>query len=91
MVGRALETICAFEYPVWEQVIDWMDRNGLLSNSELCQIASIDTLKASKILKRWVEQGVLVRDASGGKRHTVYRKSVPTSSADEWDDSLSRG
>ncbi len=77
--------------PVWEQVSDWMDRNGPLSNGELCKIAGIDTLKASKMLKRWVEQGVLVRDDSGGKRHTVYRKSLPASIGDEWDDSLSGG
>jgi ATP-dependent DNA helicase RecG len=63
--------------PIWEQVSDWMDRNGALANSDLCQIAAVDTLKASKMLKRWVEQGVLLRDDSGGKRHTVYRKPVP--------------
>lgn len=63
--------------PIWEQVSDWMDRNGPLANSDLCQIASVDTLKASKMLKRWVEQGVLSRDDSAGKRHTVYRKPVP--------------
>ena len=60
--------------PIWEQVSDWIDREGPLANSDLCQIAGVDTLKASKTLKRWVEQGVLLRDDSGGKRHTVYRK-----------------
>lgn len=68
--------------PIWEQVSDWMDRNGPLGNSDLCQMAAVDTLKASKILKRWVEQGVLLRDDSGGKRHTVYRKPVPGSDAE---------
>ena len=63
--------------PVWEQVSDWMERNGALANSDLCRIAAVDTLKASKMLKRWVEQGVLTRDDSGGKRHTVYRKPLP--------------
>lgn len=63
--------------PVWEQVSDWMDRNGPLANSDLCRIAGLDTLKASKMLRRWAEQGVLVRDDSAGKRHTVYRKPVP--------------
>lgn len=63
--------------PIWEQVSDWMDRNGALANSDLCRIAGVDTLKASKMLKRWVEQGVLLRDDSGGKRHTVYRKPTP--------------
>ena len=62
--------------PVWEQVSDWMERNGALANSDLCRIAAVDTLKASKMLKRWVEQGVLTRDDSGGKRHTVYRKPL---------------
>lgn len=77
--------------PVWEQVSDWTDRNGPLSNGELCKIAGIDTLKASKLLKRWVEQGVLLCDDSGGKRHTVYRKSLLASFGDDWDDSLSGG
>lgn len=77
--------------PIWEQVSDWIEREGPLSNSELCKIAGIDTLKASKMLKRWVEQGVLVRDDSGGKRHTVYRKSVPTAVVNQWIDSLSEG
>lgn len=76
--------------PIWEQVSDWMDRNGPLSNSDLCGIANLDTLKASKLLKRWVEQGVLLRDDSGGKRHTVYRKPLPEAFVDDWGASLSR-
>lgn len=77
--------------PIWEQVSDWMDREGQLSNARLCEIAGIDTLKASKMLKRWVEQGILVKDDSGGKRSTVYRKTVPKAVADQWGDSLSMG
>lgn len=76
--------------PIWEQVSDWMDRNGPLANSDLCRIAGVDTLKASKMLKRWVEQGVLLRDDSAGKRHTVYRKPVPEGAA-ETASSLSLG
>lgn len=76
--------------PIWEQVSDWIDRNGPLANSDLCQIAGVDTLKASKMLKRWVEQGVLLRDDSAGKRHTVYRKPVPEGAA-ETASSLSLG
>lgn len=60
--------------PIWEQVSDWMDRHGSIANGELCRIASIDTLKASKMLKQWVEQGLLVAGTSGGKRHTRYTK-----------------
>jgi len=68
--------------PIWEQVSDWMDRHGPLANSDLCQIAAVDTLKASKMLKRWVEQGVLLRDDAAGKRHTVYRKPLPDGMAE---------
>lgn len=60
--------------PVWEQVSDWMDRNGPISNSELCAISGLDTLKASKMLKRWVEQGLLVPDRTRAKRNMVYLK-----------------
>lgn len=60
--------------PIWEQVSDWIDREGPLANSDLCKIAALDTLKASKLLKRWVDQGLLVSDTSRGKRHAVYQK-----------------
>ena len=60
--------------PIWEQVSDWIDRNGPIANSDLCAIANLDTLKASKQLKRWVEQGLLEADTSRGKRYIVYRK-----------------
>jgi ATP-dependent DNA helicase RecG len=59
-----------------------MDRHGPLANSDLCQIAGVDTLKASKMLKRWVEQGILLRDDAAGKRHTVYRKPIPDGAAE---------
>lgn len=60
--------------PIWEQVSAWMDRNGAISNSELCRIAGVDTLRASKMLRMWVEQGLLVADTSKGKRLTTYAK-----------------
>ena len=62
--------------PVWEQVSDWIDRHGAIGNADLCQIADMDTLKASKLLQRWVKQGVLVADSTRGKRNMVYRKPV---------------
>jgi ATP-dependent DNA helicase RecG len=66
--------------PIWEQVSDWIDRNGPISNKELRKITGSDTLKASKQLKKWVEQGLLVKDSALGKQNTVYRK--PTSEDD---------
>lgn len=62
--------------PIWQQVNDWIDRNGPIANADLCHIANLDTLKASKMLKRWVEQGVLVADPSRAKRNMVYYKPV---------------
>ena len=59
---------------VWEQVSEWVDRKGSITNSALCQIADIDTLKASKMLKRWVEKDMLVPDMTKGKRGARYRK-----------------
>jgi len=67
--------------PIWEQVSNWMDRNGPISNSNLCQIAGLDTLKASKQLKKWVEQGLLVNDPTQSKRNMVYRKPVSDNEA----------
>ena len=52
--------------PIWEQVSDWIDRNGPIANSDLCSIAGVNTLRASRMLKRWVEQGVLQRDDTDG-------------------------
>lgn len=62
--------------PIWEQVNDWIECNGPIANADLCQIANVDTLKASKMFKRWVEQGVLVADPTRGKRNMVYNKPI---------------
>ena len=59
---------------IWEQVGDWIDRFGFITNHDVCKIANIDTLKASRILKRWVENGTLTVDMSQGKRRARYRK-----------------
>ncbi|MDO5625270.1 MAG: ATP-binding protein [Pseudomonadota bacterium] len=58
----------------WEQVSDWVDREGFIGNKELCQIADLDTLKASKQLKRWVDQGLLVSNQTVGTKNRVYLK-----------------
>lgn len=60
--------------PVWEQVSNWIDRNGFITNGELCRIASVDTLKASKMLRKWVELEMLEMDISMGKKKALYRK-----------------
>jgi hypothetical protein len=55
----------------------------------LWRIVAVDTLKASKMLKRWVEQGVLNKDDSGGKRNTVYLKPALAQPSLDWNGSLS--
>jgi ATP-dependent DNA helicase RecG len=68
-------TLLNMERPtVWDEVSDWIDRNGALANADLCRIAGVDTLKASKMLKAWVEQGVLVQPPALAKRYTSYVK-----------------
>lgn len=73
--------------PMWEQVSDWMDRNGPIGNARLCQIADLDTLGASKQLKRWVDQGLLIPHPDRAKRNMVYLK--PTQSDPSTPDLLS--
>ncbi|HEY4081156.1 MAG TPA: ATP-binding protein [Burkholderiaceae bacterium] len=71
--------------PVWEQVSDWMDRNGPIANGDLCKVAGLDTLKASKQLKRWVDQGLLVADPNRGRRNMVYRKPADATASQSLD------
>ena len=60
--------------PVWEQVSDWLDRNRFITNTDLCKIANIDTLTASKLFSKWVTKDMLIPDKSKGKRGTRYFK-----------------
>lgn len=69
--------------PIWEQVSDWIDHHGPIANADLCRIANVDTLKASKMFKRWVEQGVLVADPTRAKRNMVYYKPVEREDAQQ--------
>jgi ATP-dependent DNA helicase RecG len=41
-------------------VSDWIDREGFIQNAKLCEIAKVDTLKASRMLVAWRDQGLLV-------------------------------
>lgn len=61
---------------VWEQVSDWIDRQGFIANRDLRQIAGVETLEASRMLKGWVVSSLLIADDSKGKRGTVYRKPI---------------
>lgn len=59
---------------IWEQVSGWIDLHGDMANRDLRVITGSETLEATRMLKGWVESGLLVKDDSKGKRGTVYRK-----------------
>lgn len=58
----------------WDVVSDWIDRNGAIANSQLRQIAELDTLGASRQLRSWVSQGVLVALPSASRQQARYTK-----------------
>lgn len=58
----------------WDEVSDWIDREGFIQNAKLCEIAKVDTLKASKMLVAWREQGLLVPLPDRAKRNMAYTK-----------------
>ena len=66
--------------PAWVQVSDWIDRNGPIANTDVCRIAAVDTLRASKMLRGWVDRGLLESLPGRVRSNAAYRK--PTS-ADE--------
>lgn len=68
-------TLLNLERPtIWDEVNDWIDRNGPIANGDLCRIGGMDTLKASKLLRAWVEQGLLEPLADRAKRNMAYIK-----------------
>lgn len=61
---------------VWEQVSDFVDKHGAIGNKEVRQILGTeDTLRASRLLKEWVEHGFLeVSNPEQGTRIRLYAK-----------------
>jgi ATP-dependent DNA helicase RecG len=60
--------------PAWVEVSDWIDRNGPIANADVCRIAGADTLKASKMLRGWVDRGLLEPLPGRGRSNAAYRK-----------------
>ena len=58
----------------WDLVSNWLDRRGTIANAELVRIAKMDTLKASKQLVAWREQGLLIAVPGRAKRNMAYMK-----------------
>lgn len=72
-------TLLNHERPsVWDEVNGWLDRQGSIANADLCRIANVDTLKASRMLRDWVEEGVLLPMPGRGKRNMAYIKPEHT-------------
>jgi ATP-dependent DNA helicase RecG len=70
-------TLFNLERPsAWDEVSDWIDRKGAIANADVCRIAKVDTLKASKMLGGWREQGLLAPLPGRGKRNMAYTKPV---------------
>ncbi|MDO8437177.1 MAG: ATP-binding protein [Nitrosomonadaceae bacterium] len=75
-------TLLNLERPtVWDEVSHWIDTHGAIANADLCQIAGVHTLSASRMLKVWVDQGVLVPLPDRAKRNMAYAK--PTQPSDQ--------
>lgn len=58
----------------WDEVSDWVDRHGSIANADVVRITGLDTLKASKLLTLWRDQGVLVPLPGRAKRNMAYTK-----------------
>lgn len=58
----------------WDEVSDWLDRHGTIANADVVRIAGVDTLRASKMLVGWREQGLLAQVAGRAKRNMAYAK-----------------
>ncbi len=58
----------------WDETSDWLDRERSITNSKLQKISSLDTLAASKQLKSWVDQGVLVALPADSRQMARYTK-----------------
>lgn len=63
---------------VWVEVNDWVERNGPIANADVCRIAAVDTLKASKMLRGWVERGLLEPLPGRARSNAAYRRPSQT-------------
>lgn len=60
----------------WDQISAWLDRHGSIANADVVRIAGVDTLKASKLLTAWREQGLLEPLPGRGKRNMAYVRAT---------------
>jgi ATP-dependent DNA helicase RecG len=59
---------------LWDQVEQWMDQHGKVTNQEVRQLTGIqDSVRVSRLLQTWVERGWLVARGTG-KRNRHYMR-----------------
>lgn len=81
--GAAVESVTVTLFnakrpSAWDEVSDWLDRHGFIANADVVRIAHVDTLKASKLLTSWREQGLLIPLPGKAKRNMAYAKPGAT-------------
>jgi hypothetical protein len=75
-LSKVTLTLLNAEHPsAWDEANDWVEREGEISNAKLCDIAKLDTLKASRLLATWCEQGLLCALPNRAKRNAAYSKT----------------
>ena len=70
-------TLLNLERPtVWDEVSHWIDTHGEIANRQLREITKLDTLEASRMLRTWVTQGVLIALPSASRQQARYTKPM---------------
>ncbi len=70
-------TLLNLERPtVWDEVSHWIDTHGEIANRQLREITRLDTLEASRMLRTWVTQGVLIALPSASRQQARYTKPM---------------
>jgi len=74
-VQTVMLTLLNAERPAaWAQVSHWIDRNGPIANRHLREITGVDTLEASRMLRNWVAQRLLIALPAASRQQATYAK-----------------
>jgi ATP-dependent DNA helicase RecG len=72
----------------WDEVSHWLDTNRSIVNQQLRQIAKVDVTEASRMLRDWVAQGLLVALEDRGRKNAAYRKPDDSANGDLFADGI---